>query len=73
MFFSVETVIGGQLANYITDNDVARLQDFLDDKFYAGTKRPGITISRHNDNAVGAAIYYINRFLLQPLESFTEE
>lgn len=67
MVFSTEIVIGGRLANYITEEDMQKLDNLLDRNFYQDIHRPGVILSHYNDIAVGAALYYVNQFLAQPI------
>ncbi len=39
----------------------------LDQNFYEDMQRPDIVLSHYNDNAVGAAIFYIHQFLERPI------
>lgn len=67
LMFSTEVILSGRLAAYITEEDLALLNRFLDNTFYQNVPRPEIILSKYNDNAVGAAIYYINQFLMHPV------
>lgn len=68
MLFCADIVIAGRLADYFTDGDMEILKSFLDKSFYQDIKRPNIILSHYNDNAIGAALYYITQFLENPLK-----
>lgn len=67
MLFSVKVVIGGRLVIHMTPEDLTYLDSLLDKKFYQDMERPQIVLSHYNDNAVGAAIFYVNQFLERPI------
>lgn len=68
MMFCTEVVLAGQLANHFTEEDMKTLDSFLDKNFYQDIPRPGIILSHYNDNAIGAALYYITQFLEHPIQ-----
>ena len=67
MAYSAEVVIAGLLASYISKEDLAAIQSNFSKHIYCDEIRPSISISPCHDNAVGAAIYYIKKFLENPM------
>ena len=68
MVLSIDTVIGGRMAAYFTQEDLNRLYSLMEDSIYdTPDMRPQIMISHYNDNAAGAALYYISNFIDHPI------
>lgn len=68
MAYSAEVVVAGLLASYILEEDLAKIRAYFSKIFYSDENRPDISVSPCHDNAVGAAIYYINQFLENPIK-----
>ena len=63
MVLNTEVVLGGLVAKYMNQDDVALLTERVSENSGIQGKVPPITVSKHYDAAAGAALYFIRTFL----------
>ena len=67
MLINTEVLLGGEIARYMTEDDVSKLTELSlrDSRLARDTGLPRIRLSRRSDSAAGAALHYIEEYLAQ--------
>lgn len=65
IILNTEVLLGGLVADYILDEDIEVLSELVLKRTRITSTMPNILLSKHNNAAAGAALYYIEEFLSQ--------
>ena len=65
VILGTEVVIDGDVAKYMNDEDIKKLEEMVIDGSTLADRFPNISLSKEYDAAAGAALFYIKDFLKQ--------